>query len=228
MTRENQPAENGRAAVEITSMKYLEKHKVALAVVKYGEFYLNNIIISEKDGEKIVHYPEKKRDAESYPIYKLSDKKEFDYDKKAIESALKINFAKAKVAENQHITHIPIKAIKFNKDYEPRIVNPVHFEDGNAAMSVAYKSLMVNNVHVKNTEDGERQFVSMPARKVNDEWKSHVTTNKNFSEKIMTAFHEKMVEKEANLLEKQVQGVDENYAQRAKAHAAYMREQRQR
>jgi len=191
-TKDDNTQKRVRGDVEVVNLTFLKEKGIAIGTVKYGEMYLKNITVAEKNHEPAVLYPEKK----GYPVYKFSDKDGYDRDKQTIESALKQHYADMKSGKLDAVKDSPIPGVQFKRDYSPRIYGEREFEGGDKSMTVGYKGLMVNNVGVRQTDKGVT-YVAFPSyKKSNGEWDNHVTANREFKESIISACNEKFAEKD--------------------------------
>jgi len=205
--------------VEITNMSYIDdRGGYALATVKYGDLYLRGITVREtRDRDIVVLYPERKgKDEGYYPIYRFSDKDGHSHDKNKIEAALMESYANLRIgnAEHREIAadkHVPISGVSVPSTQAPKVLNSHDFEDGNAkaAVSVAYKNLIINNVYIREGKDGD--FASFPSyKKPNGEWGDFVTPAKDsgLSAAVASAYHEHKADMTALADPAQFQEVD--------------------
>jgi len=178
--------------MKIKSMSLLKDDKDqerGVASVQYGDLTLNNLSVREVNGVPMVFTPTVKNNDEYFDVYSFNDKPPYNFDKRVIEGALIKGYYELKHGITDKIKDMEIsftsQANSNENKITPRILNSMQFDDGNKAMNVGYKNVVVNNIVIRKVE-GDKQFVSMPFYKnKKQEFKKHVIASKELSEEIL-------------------------------------------
>jgi len=173
--------------VKIKNMTYLPDKDIALATLQYGELTLNGIKVEEHKGAVFVQYPKiKGKDEKYYNVYSFSSKAPYDFDKRMIEGTLIKNYYELKYTTKDKVKDEVIQ-LPFTGSFNPIILKERELPDGKKSVDVAYKSVILHNAIVGQSENTGNMYVGFPFyHDKEDKVRNYVNSTKEFTQKIIS------------------------------------------